>query len=261
MGREIEENLAREMLAWCFLPRDHRLRRRLPDGTRLLVTPGKTFRSDNMQEIRRRHIDAWEWAIEALVRAPGYIVCRVRLNGTIEREGQRLYANEFTALWLGDATQLVNVFVCDVVEQFLLRERQTGHEPDWLLWNALATKRAWLAGLATIEELAAAHAVISDTHHQLRNRASTTMETDQAALRTLRAARWGAYVTWLLTTPRTLESGESLWKTKSALRAVLTSLIEPPRFGYSISYQLDFPHLHGGADQVSPCRVSSSRSC
>jgi len=25
--------------------------------------------------------------------------------------------------------------------------------------------------------------------------------------------------------------------------------------------KLDFPHLHGGADQVSPCRISRSQSC
>jgi len=34
---------------------------------------------------------------------------------------------------------------------------------------------------------------------------------------------------------------------------------EVPRF--LIPSKLDFPHLHGGADQVSPCWVSSARSC
>ncbi len=148
-------------LAWCFLPRDSRWRRRDQWGDRLLVTPGKAFHATDMREMRHRHLDAWEWSLDALRHAPGLVVCRIRLSGIIEREGypryyivhgggmvttrrgglrylpriyegvgrkERLYANEFQALWTGDATLVIHRFACDVAEQSLAgrTRRRTG---------------------------------------------------------------------------------------------------------------------------------------
>ncbi len=162
-------------LAWCFLPRDSRWRRRDQWGHRLLVTPGKTFHATDMYEMRRRHLDA-------LHHAPGLLVCRIRLSGDIEREGgpryhivhrggwhpnwpwifegvgrkERLYANEFHAVWTGDATLVIHRFACDVTEQSLQAESAVGREPDERAWVMVETRRDWLAGLLSGEELLAA---------------------------------------------------------------------------------------------------------
>ncbi len=51
---------------------------------------------------------------------------------------------------------VLHAFACDCVERVLVRERECGREPDPRSWRAIETKRMWLRGAATDEELAAA---------------------------------------------------------------------------------------------------------
>ncbi len=141
-----------------------------------------------MREMRCRHLDAWEWSLDALNHAPGLVVCRIRLSGFIEKEGypryyivhrggmittrrgglrhlprtyegvgrkERLYANEFHALWMGNATLVVHRFACDLADLSLQTERAMGGEPDKRVWTMVETRRAWLAGLLSEGELQA----------------------------------------------------------------------------------------------------------
>lgn len=137
-----------EALAWHFLPYDRRLRKPLPDGSRPIVTPGWTYRANTPQALMHRRLDAFERVYDAICASVGYICCRVRLRGAITRTQRtnRLYATEFTVLWMGDAAHLLRSYMCDVAERILLRERLAGREPPAIQWMALTMKRQWLAG-------------------------------------------------------------------------------------------------------------------
>ena len=53
---------------------------------------------------------------------------------------------------------ILHEFACRVAERALEREREAGREPDPHSWAAIATKRRWLQGEASYEELASARA-------------------------------------------------------------------------------------------------------
>jgi hypothetical protein len=57
---------------------------------------------------------------------------------------------------MADATKTLHEFACWCAEQALLREREAGREPDKRSWAAIETKRKWLKGKVTDEELDAA---------------------------------------------------------------------------------------------------------
>lgn len=206
MVEQHDMSVADDILAWCFLPRDSRWRRRDQWGDRLLVTPGKIFRATDMREMRRRHLDAWEWALDALHHASGLVACRVRLSGVIEREGhpryyishgggmvttrhggvrhlpityegvgrkERLYAGGFQALWTGDATLVLHRFACDLAERSLEAERAAGREPDERAWAAVAARRSWLTNTLDDDGLRTAWDALDAASREYKQRDSS----------------------------------------------------------------------------------------
>jgi hypothetical protein len=162
-------------LAWHFVG----LSRRLRDGTPL--RKGRTYRlpPGTVPVMCETGYHASIQPLDALRYAPGPIICRVQLGGTVLEDDDKLCASERTVLWWADATRTLHEFALWCAERALRAERRAGREPDPRLWRALEVKRAWVHGQASDQELDAAWATASA--------ASRTTASDTAS-----AAAWAA---------------------------------------------------------------------
>jgi len=180
--------------AWHFLPHDQRLRKPLPDGSRPLVTPGWTYRTENTIEMFWRGLDANERPIDALRHGSGPVACRVRLSGAIHETTtlHRLCATHFTVLWIADVLDLLDRFGILVAERTLLRERRAGREPDSTLWKQLAHRRA------LIDDRNAKHQLDPSEEQRLREAVRERWRVAIAARDALPRSEqmeWGAFCT------------------------------------------------------------------
>ena len=140
------------ILAWHFLPTDHRLR--YGDGR--LVKAGGTLRVKGPPKLCSHGLHASFRPLDALVYAGGPIACYVGIGGEIDSSNGRLCGTERTVLWMVDATNTVHEFACWCAEHGLLYIRKTGHEPHEKSWAAIEAKRRWLRREITDEQLAEA---------------------------------------------------------------------------------------------------------
>jgi len=144
------EAVTEPVLGWWFAKGDT-----LPHGDGRKVAIGETLTVEGPIVLCERGLHASRRLVDALKYAPGPILYRVRLSGTIVphsslRAGEdKLAASERTALWRVDATRALRLFACDVAESALLRERKAGREPDNRSWEAIRVTRLWLDGKAT----------------------------------------------------------------------------------------------------------------
>ena len=99
------------------------------------VEVGQTLTTEGLEHVSPR-------ALDALAHASGPVICRISSSGKV--------------LAMADATTVLHEFMCWSAEQALLGEREAGREPDKQSWAAIETKRKWLKGEATDEELIAA---------------------------------------------------------------------------------------------------------
>ena len=144
------------MLAWHFLPSDGRLQY---GDLRTLVKPGQTLRRDPAKLLMCNYgLHASVRPIDALRYAPGPIVCRVRLGGTIIEGDDKVVASRRTVLWMANAERELRLFACWSI-------RNTPLADGRMVWDLLTDKRSQTAvevaeryadGLATDDELAAA---------------------------------------------------------------------------------------------------------
>ena len=171
------------LLAWHFLPADRRLR----FGDRTLVEPGQTLTVEPPLELCTRGLHASVRPIDALFYAPGPILCRVALSGEIIHDGDKVCAQHRTVLWMADATRTLHLFACDEAERAL---RATEID-DSRCFDAIATKRRWIDGKATGEELAAARAAASAAARAAASAAASAAAW-AAARAAARAAAWAA---------------------------------------------------------------------
>jgi len=105
-------------------------------------------------EMCKHGLHASKRLVDALTYAPGTLVCRVELGGEIIYAKDKMVAMERTILWIADATNTLHEFACWCAENAL----HVANVTDERSWNAIKTKRAWLAGEVTDSELAAARA-------------------------------------------------------------------------------------------------------
>ena len=138
----------KKILAWHFLPYDRRMR--YHDS--MLVEPGYIYTAHGPLKMCRWGMHASVRAIDALGYAPGSIVCRVRVWGDIERCKDKLVARHREVLWMADAKRALWLFACDVAVRACANADVT--DPDILA--APATRRRWLDGEATGDEMSAA---------------------------------------------------------------------------------------------------------
>src|SRR3990167_7393754 len=111
---ECEGVMADRWLGWHFLPADRRLR-----GSREVVEAGRTYRAEGPLEICENGMHASARAIDALMYAPGPLVCRVELVGERLDAADKSCARERSVLWLADATTVLHEFACTVATDAL----------------------------------------------------------------------------------------------------------------------------------------------
>jgi hypothetical protein len=117
------------MLAWHFLKSDRKLayppHTPVLTGQRLTVGPARL-------DLCAYGLHASERALDALIYAPGPIVCRVRLGGRILTGEDKACASERTVIAMADATETLRAFArscaLDVIDK----------------WNAPAVVREYL---------------------------------------------------------------------------------------------------------------------
>ncbi len=150
------------ILAWHFVTLDPETGAYRTGEGGLPVVPGQVMAVDPPLKLCSRGLDASRRAIDALGYAPGPVVQRVRLSGTVIEGSDKLCASRRECLWAADATTALHLFACDVAAEALERERAAGREPDARSWAAVETKRRWVRGEATDADLAAARAAAWD---------------------------------------------------------------------------------------------------
>src|SRR3989304_933297 len=99
------------MLGWHFVSRDERER----FGKRRVIRPGRTYKVKGPITLCKWGLHASERAIDALRYAPedGWIVCRVRLSGTILYDTDKAVATERTVLAMADAEAVIHKWHTD----------------------------------------------------------------------------------------------------------------------------------------------------
>jgi hypothetical protein len=137
-------------LYWHLLPADKKLR----FGDSRLVRTGRTIKVKCQPILCHAGLHACRRPIDALQYAPGPIICRVTLGGTILHGSDKSVGTERTVLWMADATNTLHRFACAVAEESL----KTAKVEDERCYNAIRVKLRWLEGNATDEELASASA-------------------------------------------------------------------------------------------------------
>jgi hypothetical protein len=153
-----------------------------------------TLKHKGKLELCASGLHASERLIDALEYAPGPILCRVQMGGTIKKESDKLVARQRTILWRIDSTDVLRKFARQcaldvahlwnmppVVRQYL----ETGDES----LRAAASDAAWAAAgaAAGAAASAAAWAAASDAASDAASAAARDAARDAA-----RAAAWGA---------------------------------------------------------------------
>ena len=138
------------MLGWHFLQEDRRLS--YDDGRHVRV--GRTLKVGGEPEVGVRGLHASARIMDALGCAPGSVICRVQLGGTIVRRDDKAAATERTVLWWVNGKPILHEFACRVAAIALTAAKLE----DPRCWAAIETKRRWLRGKATGAELDAARA-------------------------------------------------------------------------------------------------------
>ena len=140
--------MPRKIKAWHFLADDYRLKY----GDRRKVQAGSRLVYDGVPKLCCRGFHGSRRVIDALQYAPGPIVCRVVISGDIVEGDDKLVGGTREILWTLDATWELHHFACWCAERALKHAKVT----DARSWKAIETKRLWIDGLATDDELSAA---------------------------------------------------------------------------------------------------------
>jgi hypothetical protein len=180
------------MLAWHFLPTDGRLR----FGGRSKVRIGQTLRRDPAKlSLCRYGLHASVQPLDALNYAPGPVVCRVRLGGTIIQGNDKCVASRRTVLWMADAERELRRFACWCV-------RNTPLHDGRVVWDLLTDKRSQAAvevaeryadGLATDDELWAARSAWWSSASASASAREASASTREAAREVARGAARSAW--------------------------------------------------------------------
>lgn len=141
-----------KILAWHFLREDCKMR--FNHG--ITIKPGVEYEAKLPLIMCKNGLHASEQIIDALCCAPGPVVCRVELSGRMIKNNDKICAEKRKVLWMYDVTNVLHEFALTIAEQALLKERESGREPDPRSWQAIKVKRQWLEGESSLKELKAA---------------------------------------------------------------------------------------------------------
>jgi hypothetical protein len=138
----------KKVLGWHFLPADCMTRYE----PRIPVKVGKVLTFVGEPELCKQGLHASQRIIDALGYAPGPVVCRVELSGTIVHGGDKMVATKRKVVAMADASNVLFEFSMDVAARAMER---VGWD-DERSWNALDIRRAHMMGLADDADLSAA---------------------------------------------------------------------------------------------------------
>ena len=146
--------MSKEVLAWHFVGDA------LRDG-RPVPADGVTLKHTGKLELCASGLHASERLIDALEYAPGPILCRVRMGGTIKKDSDKLVARQRTILWRVDLTDMLRKFARQcaldvahlwdmppVVRQYLETGDESIRVAAWAAAGAAAGAAAWDAARA-----------------------------------------------------------------------------------------------------------------
>ena len=144
------------VMAWHWVVKgaDGKLKLRddrdVPPVGEALVHEGEVEMCESGLHASRRVIDALRYIPDGAT-----VLCRVRCEDVVNEQDDKLVCRKRTVLWSHDCNMLLHEAVCRFAEQALTN---TGIKDDGsnASWNAIHTKRRWLKGEATDEELDAA---------------------------------------------------------------------------------------------------------
>ncbi len=171
------------LVCWHFLRDDGCVAH--TDGVK--VVAGQTLNGINAADLAlcERGYHASVRPLDALEFAPGAIVQRCVLHGTVILDTDKAVATRRTCLWVADATRTLHEFAIWCAEWEIENNRKIGINPYADSLKALQVKRLWLDGKATDEELAAAWAAAAWA-------AAAWAAARAAAWDAARAAAWAA---------------------------------------------------------------------
>jgi hypothetical protein len=172
------------LLCWHFLPDDGRTAH-----DHVPVVVGQTLdgiRSSDLALCERGY-HASVRPLDALQFAPGTMIQRCVLHGTVITDTDKAVATRRTCLWIADATQTLHGFALWCAEWAIENSRKIGIVPHANSLKALQVKRLWLDGQATDEELAAARGAARGAAWDAARGAAWAASWDAA-----RDAAWGA---------------------------------------------------------------------
>jgi len=181
------------MLAWHFLAGDKRLG--YNDGR--LVEVGQTLECEGEPELCGNGMHGSARLIDAVHYARGPIVCRVKIEGDVIEDYNKICGRRRTVLWMLDATRILHEFACACAEDALALVEQ----PDERSVAGIAAKRSWLKGEITDKKLDSAWAAAWDASQNVAWVASAAAEAAawaavrsaaRAASRAARDASWAA---------------------------------------------------------------------
>ena len=175
-------------LGWHFLSADRRLR--WGSRSREVVEAGQTYRAEGPLALCANGMHASTRELDALIYAPGPVVCRVELLGERLDGGDKSCARERRVLWIADATAGLHAFACAVAMDALHLTEARGARVDPRSWVAIETKRRWLRGEATDAELHAAWSAARSA--ALSAALSAESAAQSAAQSAARSAAWSA---------------------------------------------------------------------
>ncbi len=108
------------IIGWHWIRNDRRLGygdgRAVVDGETLAYTGGQPIQP------RSRGMHASAKIIDALAYAPGTVLCRVRLHGTVIKSNNKAVATHRTVLWSVDARKALILWAADCAERAISRE-------------------------------------------------------------------------------------------------------------------------------------------
>src|SRR6266403_1760065 len=140
----------RPILAWHFLKENGRL----AYAPHTLVRVGEWLTVPTPLSICCTGLHASSRLIDALLYAPGPILCRVELCGELIEQEDKLCAQQRRVIAMADATTILHEMACLSAESVLNHITNKKHRA--IAKTSIDTKRAWLAGKATSAQLYAA---------------------------------------------------------------------------------------------------------
>lgn len=102
----------------------------------------------------------------------------------------------------GHPGDLLHWFACDCAQRALLRERSEGRVPDERSWEAVETKRMWLMGRASDQELYDAYQAAKDAASEWGGSSEPKIRGFQLAPGAQSLANWGNSPPWQTVTSR-----------------------------------------------------------